>query len=97
MSRSFDFILAGASLIVGIMLMTGHGEFFMRGGNTQLRKAKYDEDKMAKGSGLALVLIGILTFIDSYTTAVPAKIAYIVALVAICAGLIWYLKKKCMK
>ena len=33
MSRSFDFILAGASLIVGILLLTGHGDFFMKGGN----------------------------------------------------------------
>ena len=45
MSRSFDFILAGASLIVGILLLTGHGDFFMKGGNAQLRKAKYDETK----------------------------------------------------
>ena len=73
MSRSFDFILGGASLIIGILLMTGHGDFFMKGGNTQLRKAKYDEKKMAKGSGLALILIGIITFIDSYTTTVAAK------------------------
>ena len=29
MSRSFDFILAGASLIVGILLLTGHGDFFI--------------------------------------------------------------------
>ena len=49
MSRSFDFILAGASLIVGILLLTGHGDFFMKGGNAQLRKAKYDETKIGKG------------------------------------------------
>lgn len=67
MGRSFDFLLAGAALIVGILLLTGHGEIFLKGGNTQLRKAKYDEDKMSKGSGVALILIGIMTFIDSYT------------------------------
>ena len=65
MGRSFDFLLAGAALIVGILLLTGHGEIFLKGGNTQLRKAKYDEDKMSKGSGVALILIGIMTFIDS--------------------------------
>ena len=97
MSRSFDFILAGASLIVGILLLTGHGDFFMKGGNAQLRKAKYDETKMAKGSGVALILIGIVTLIDSYTTTVAAKIGYIVVLVIIMAGLRWYLQKKCMK
>ena len=89
MSRSFDFILAGASLIVGILLLTGHGDFFMKGGNAQT--------KMAKGSGVALILIGIVTLIDSYTTTVAAKIGYIVVLVIIMAGLMWYLKKKCMK
>nr|WP_297886030.1 DUF3784 domain-containing protein [uncultured Blautia sp.] len=97
MSRSFDFILGGASLIIGILLMTGHGDFFMKGGNTQLRKAKYDEKKMAKGSGLALILIGIITFIDSYTTTVAAKIGYIVAVVVILVGLMWYLNNKCAK
>lgn len=97
MSRSFDFILGGASLIIGILLMTGYGDFFMKGGNTQLRKAKYDEKKMAKGSGLALILIGIITFIDSYTTTVAAKIGYIVAIVVILAGLMWYLNNKCAK
>ena len=39
MGRTFDFILAGAAIIVGIMLLTGHGDIFMKGGNTQLRKA----------------------------------------------------------
>lgn len=97
MSRSFDFLLAGASLIVGIMLLTGHGDFFMKGGNAQLRKSKYDETKMAKGSGLALVLIGIVTFIDSYTTTVVAKIGYIVVLVLIMIGLVWYIKNRCSK
>ena len=95
MSRSFDFILAGASLIVGIMLLTGNGAFFMK--NAQLRKKKYDEKKMEKGSGLALVLIGIATFIDSYTTTVAAKIGYIVVLAVILGGLVGYIKKKCTK
>ena len=38
MDRSFDFILAGIALIVGIMLLTGHGDIFLKGGNTKLRK-----------------------------------------------------------
>ena len=67
MDRSFDFILAGIALIVGIMLLTGHGDIFLKGGNTKLRKEKYDEKKMTKGSGVTLILFGIVTFIDSYT------------------------------
>lgn len=97
MDRSFDFILAGAALIVGIMLLTGHGDIFLKGGNTKLRKEKYDEKKMTWGSGVTLILIGIVTFIDSYTTSLAAKIAYIIIILAILAGLVLYLKYKCTK
>lgn len=97
MDRSFDFILAGAALIVGIMLLTGHGDIFLKGGNTKLRKEKYDEKKMSLGSGVALILIGIVTFIDSYTTSLAAKIGYIIIILAILAGLVLYLKYKCAK
>ena len=51
MGRTFDFILAGAAIIVGIMLLTGHGDIFMKGGNTQLRKAKYDEKALCRFMG----------------------------------------------
>ena len=95
MGRTFDFILAGAAIIVGIMLLTGHGDIFMKGGNTQLRKAKYDEKKMT--TGVALLLIGIATGIDSYTTGLAAKIGYIIVLILILAGLMLYLKYKCAK
>lgn len=97
MDRSFDFILAGAAVIVGIMLLTGHGDIFLKGGNTKLRKEKYDEKKMTWGSGVALILIGIVTFIDSYTTSLASKIGYIIVILAILAGLVLYLKFKCTK
>ena len=41
MDRSFDFILAGIALIVGIMLLTGHGDIFLKGGNTTSLTAKF--------------------------------------------------------
>ena len=97
MDRSFDFILAGIALIVGIMLLTGHGDIFLKGGNTKLRKEKYDEKKMTWGSGVALLLIGVATLIDSYTTSLAAEVAYIVVLLAILAWLVFYLKTKCVK
>ena len=97
MDRSFDFVLAGAALIVGIMLLTGHGDIFLKGGNTKLRKEKYDEKKMTWGSGVALILIGIVTFIDPYTTSLASKIGYIILILAILAGLVLYLKFKCTK
>lgn len=97
MDRSFDFILAGIALIVGIMLLTGHGDILLKGGNTKLRKEKYDEKKMTWGSGVALLLIGVATLIDSYTTSLAAEIIYIIVLIAILGWLVYYLKTKCAK
>lgn len=96
-SRTFDFVLAFGSIIIGILLLTGNGGFFMGGGNTQKRSKQYDEKKMEKASGVALILVGIVTGIDSFTTGVAAKIAYTVALVVIFAALIVYFKIKCKK
>ena len=60
-------------------------------------KQKYDEEKMAKGSGISLIIIGIATAIDSYTTGLPAKIIYIVVLLAAIIWLILFIKNKCQK
>lgn len=97
MGTSLDYILTFASLIVGVMLLAGKGEIFLKGGNSDMRKKLYDEKKMEKGSGVALILIGIASGIDIFTTTMAAKIAYIIALVIIFAGLVYYLKVKCKK
>ena len=87
---SLDLILTAAALIVGVMLLTGHGEIFMKGGNADVRKKLYDEKKMEKGCGVALILIGIISGIDMFTTSLAAKIGYIVVLLVIVAGLVYY-------
>ena len=46
--QSFSYILAIAALVIGIMILTGHGSVFMKGGNTQARAQKYDEKKNGK-------------------------------------------------
>ena len=76
MDKSFGLILAVIALVAGIMLLTGHGDILLKGGNTKLRKEKYDEKKMTWGSGVALLLIGVATLIDSYTTSLVAEIIY---------------------
>lgn len=96
MDRSLDVILTVAAFVVGIMLLTGHGEIFMRGNKDQ-RKGIYDEKKFEKASGIAFVLIGIATAIDMWTTSIAAKIAYVVILVVIVVGLIYYMKTRCRK
>ena len=97
MDKSFGLILAVIALVAGIMLLTGHGDILLKGGNTKLRKEKYDEKKMTWGSGVALLLIGVATLIDSYTTSLAAEIIYIIVLIAILGWLVYYLKTKCEK
>ena len=94
MDKSFGLILAVIALVAGIMLLTGHGDILLKGGNTKLRKEKYDEKKMTWGSGVALLLIGVATLIDSYTTSLAAEIIYIIAILG---WLVYYLKTKCAK
>ena len=89
---SLNIILTIAAFIVGIMLLTGHGDIFLKGGNSDISKKLYDEEKMAKASGVALILIGVV-----FTTALAFKIAYIAALLIIIVGLVCYLKLKCKK
>ena len=94
---SLSLILTIAAFIVGIMLLTGHGDIFLKGGNADIRKKLYDEEKMAKASGVALILIGIVSAVDLFTIALAFKIAYIVALLIIIIGLVYYLRVKCKK
>ena len=42
MDKSFGLILAVIALVAGIMLLTGHGDILLKGGNTKLRKEKND-------------------------------------------------------
>ena len=97
MDKSFGLILAVIALIAGVMLLTGHGDIFLKGGNTKLRKEKYDEKKMEKASGICLILIGVATGVDAFTTSVAAKIAYVVILFVILAVFLFVLRTKCIK
>lgn len=96
-NRTFDFVLAIGSLLAGILLLTGNGAVLMGGGDTKKRRKQYDEKKMEKASGIALILIGIATGIDSYTTGVIAKVIYTIVLVVIFAALLVYYRTKCKK
>lgn len=97
MDHSFDYILAFGAMIIGILILTGHGEFFLKGGNDAMRKSMYDEKKMEKATGIAMLLIGVATFVDTFTTGFPAKVAYIGVVILIFVGMIVYVKKKCRK
>ena len=94
---SLSLILTVAAFIVGIMLLTGHGEIFMKGGNADVRKKLYDEKKMEKGCGWALIAIGVVSAVDMFTTSLAAEIGYIVAVLIIIIVLVYYLRVKCKK
>ena len=97
MDRTFDMILTIIALVVGVMMVTGHGDIFMKGGNAELRQKIYDEKKMEKAGGIAMILLGIATGINMYTEGLTAKIIYIVVLIVIFGTLIYYLRTKCRK
>ena len=48
---SFDMILTIAALVMGVMLLTGHGDILMKGGNAAERKKLYDDKKVQLVSG----------------------------------------------
>ena len=58
---SFDLILTVAALVMGVMLLTGHGDILMKGGNAAERKRLYDEKKIQLISGVTLLIFGVLT------------------------------------
>ena len=97
LGREFDMLLTFASLVVGVMLVIGKGSIFMKGGNTKERQEKYDVRKMEKATGVAFIIIGILTGIDSYTTGLWAELVYVLLLIAILGILIFYIRTRCTK
>ena len=54
---SFDMILTIAALVMGVMLLTGHGDILMKGGNAAERKKLYDDKKVQLVSGVTLLII----------------------------------------
>ena len=47
--------------------------------------------------GICLILIGVATGVDAFTTSVAAKIAYVVILFVILAVFLFVLRTKCIK
>ena len=98
---SLDIFLTVAALVVGVMLLTGHGDVFMKGGNASERKKLYDEKKVQKATGIAMILMGIVTgldmVLDDKINVMFSKIGYLVLIIVIFAVLVVYIRKKCKK
>ena len=98
---SLDIFLTVAALVVGVMLLTGHGDVFMKGGNASERKKIYDEKKVQKATGIAMILMGIVTgldmVLDDKINVMFSKIGYLVLIIVIFVVLVVYIRKKCKK
>ncbi|MDE7268234.1 MAG: DUF3784 domain-containing protein [Lachnospiraceae bacterium] len=67
-------------LIISIVLLSGHGSWFISGYNTASKeeKAKYDEKKLCKTTGFGMAVIAVLILVMGlFEDVLPASFAYI--------------------
>ena len=94
---SFDLILTVAALVMGVMLLTGHGDVLMKGGNAAERKRLYDEKKIQLISGVTLLIFGVLTGLDMLIKSYVYDIIYLVLVIVIFIAMVVLIRKKCKK
>ncbi len=94
---SFDLILTIAALVMGVMLLTGHGDVLMKGGNAAERKKLYDEKKIQLVSGVTLLIFGVLTGLDMLIKSYVYDIIYLVLVIVIFIVMVVLIRKKCKK
>ena len=94
---SFDMILTIAALVMGVILLTGHGDILMQGGNAAERKRLYDEKKIQLISGVTLLIFGVLTGLDMLIKSYVYDIIYLVLVIVIFIAMVVLLRKKCKK
>lgn len=94
---SFDLILTVAALVMGVMLLTGHGDILMKGGNAAERKRLYDEKKIQLISGVTLLIFGVLTGLDMLIKSYVYDIIYLVLVIVIFIAIVVLIRKKCKK
>ena len=67
-------------LIISIILLSGHGSWFISGYNTASKeeKAKYNEKKLCKTTGFGMAVIAVLILVMGlFEDVLPASLAYI--------------------
>ena len=94
---SFDLILTVAALVMGVMLLTGHVDILMKGGNAAERKRLYDEKKIQLISGVTLLIFGALTGLDMLIKSYVYDIIYLVLVIVIFIAMVVLIRKKCKK
>lgn len=82
-SNGADWIICVAFVIflaLSIMLLTGHGSWFISGYNTAPKeeKAKYDEKKLCRTAGVGMAVIALLILVMGlFEGVLPASFVYI--------------------
>ena len=97
LDAKFGAFMAALALIVGIMLLTGHGDIFLKGTGSEAREKVYDMEKFSRASGICMILFGVLTGIDCFTTSPALKIGYVAAIALVFGGLVFYIRTRCKK
>lgn len=94
---AFDIIIGVASIVVGILLLAGKGDFLMSGKNADQRKNDFDEAKVKKDFGVVFLLVGIGTFVNRQFDTQLSNMIYLVFLLLAFGGGIFYMQKFCKK
>ena len=81
MDSSLGFILTGGALVIGVLILTGNGGFFLKGGKEEQRKKVYDQRRFEIATGVMLLVFALLTGIDCFTQGAFWKVAYVIATV----------------
>lgn len=97
MDTTIDYLLAIGALVIGIMILTGNGAIFMKGGDSKSRQKEYDVKKMEKATGIACILAGLATGCNAIFANTFFQTIYIVLILVIFGGLFAYIKLKCKK
>lgn len=86
-------------VVVGIMLVSGHGDVLMGGGavGAEERRRKYDEKKMQRAFGIGFLIMALANVITIFIKGLPASIIYTVFIILVIAGEIIYVNKYCKK
>lgn len=97
MGTGIDLILTVAAVGIGILMLLGKGDFFLNDKNARERNQVYDMDKVQRGFGVVLIIVGIATGISAlFSSSVSYMIYTIVVLLAFAGGII-YMRKYCKR
>lgn len=97
MGTGIDLILTIAALVIGILMILGKGDFFLNDKNAKNRNQIYDMDKVQRGFGVVLIIVGIATGVSAiFSSSMSYMIYTIVVLLAFAGGII-YMRKYCKR